>query len=665
MVRPSLARQPLSFAAFSRPSSLGHGGHRTAGCAHGCHHRRVSHLLALGRAYNFVTKSSSCVFESCRKLVYWRCSGPPLRSSRLGGTVDGYRTYRVTPGTLDDAQAEAERQAPSGQEYALTTEEVRSLVDLYSCESLEPVQEDPASREQLDGHVATQEEQTDGLPPHADKNTLEVVQELRLLLRDEDQSQERLYSVYYKLPTPRAAYLPQYLMDQVLDHFCVVEHSSEPIMLRYLSVVDDVKAAGRRIQLRHWNSMIRLVAKCFKKISDHKVNAAMDIWRQMERDAGVQPDHVTFNILFDIATKAGKFPLADMLHREMQARGLRYTRYFRTSMIYHCGLRRDSDAVRKGYLEFVEADEIVDTTVINSVIAALLLCGEATSAEMTFERMKRLNAAKTHQPLPPSNWRDKRKLGRSLQKEADRRRLLKRQQNANLDGPFSPNVESAQVDGTGGDNQDDAFEGLDAEGVAIEDQTSVAPDLTTFKLLIHYHAVVAADIDRVADLIDEMEHYDIAVHGSIFLYLLKAFRGHGGILYTQWTATRLRQTWASYLDALDADGGAGNVYISPSMCMLAARAFLTCANPYEAAKAWYHLKIRISTISSSQVDELEQDIAHYMQNQADHFWRALDYLTRRSSANGDDIAKVELREDEDEGLIMDDIDDGEARVAKH
>lgn len=584
----------------------------------------------------------------------------------LEAQCEKVRSYTNNVGSLEDAQAEAEGQHTSVREYPLTTEEVRSLVDLYSPEAPATSQEQPAPKAEVDGQDCKKQDAAEELPLQADKTTYEIIQELKLLLRDEEQSPEELHSVYRRLSSPRAAYLPRVMMDQLLDRLCIVEHSSEPIMLRFLSVVDDVKASGRRIQVRHWNCMMRLVAKCFKRISDHEINAAMDIWRQMEREAGVEPDHVTFNILFDIATKAGKFPLADMLHREMQSRGLRYTRYFRTSMIYHCGLRRDPDGVRKGYLELVEADEIVDTTVINSVIAGLLLCGEATSAEMTFERMKRLNAAKINQPLPPSRWRDKRKLGKMLQKEADRRSLLRRERKANLEGPFSSNVESAQSKNADPDDEggSDAFESLDGEVAAIEDQTSVAPDLTTFKLLIHYHAVVAADIDRVADLIDEMEHYNIAVHGSIFLYLLKAFRGHGGILYTQWTAARLRQTWASYLDALDADGGSGNVYISPSICILAARAFLKCAGPYKAAEAWYALKIRISTMSADHVEELEKDIAGYMQDQADYFWQALDYLTRRNAVNQGDLANVQLQEDEDEGLLMDELEETEPGVAR-
>jgi len=326
-------------------------------------------------------------------------------------------------------------------------------------------------------------------------------------------------------------------------------------MLRYLAVVEDVKAADIPLTVTEWTSAISFTGRCFRKITAADVESSLNLWREMENEAGVQASAVTFNVLFDIASKAGKFVLAEMIAKEMQRRGLAYNRHFRTGLIYHYGLRADGDGVRRAYRELVEAGEIVDAAVIACVIASLLKCGEAVAAEQVFARAKDLHSrtgasddgnsngnSTTAPPPPPQHWRARRDLGRFLDRAATRLR-----------------------------GNPDAVRQLQAS-------LSLAPDFRAYKALLYHHAVTAGDMDRVTELVAEMDAAGVPLHGVVFLYLLKGFGMHGGVLYTSWTRRRLEGTWAAFLRAVAAPGG--GVYVGRAAAVLVLRAFAKCA-PYE------------------------------------------------------------------------------------
>lgn len=230
----------------------------------------------------------------------------------------------------------------------------------------------------------------------------------------------------------------------------------------------------------------------------------------MEREAGVKSDNVTFNILFDIAAKAGKFALAEVIMQEMVTRELPENRYFRTNKIFYYGLKRDGAAVRQAYKELVDAGEFVDTVVLNCVIASLIKAGEASAAEHIFDRMKAMHAEKTGSRPIASNWRNKRDLGRVLDKAA--RTLRKQPEQRKL----------------------------------VQEATPITPDIHTYRLLIKYHAHESGNIDRVTDLLDELHEVGIQIHGSVFFQLFRGFQLHGGVRYSSWTKSRLDKLWAVF-----------------------------------------------------------------------------------------------------------------------
>ena len=353
------------------------------------------------------------------------------------------------------------------------------------------------------------------------------------LLLDDNSSNRALFEVYKKLPDPGVAYLPRGVIRLFLQRMSTPYYKSERSMLRYLSLIDDMQRASLPITSAEWSSAIYLAGRSFVRITDAEIASAFRIWREMEQEAGVKASHVTFNILFDIAVRAGKFVLGETVLKEMHARGLRLNRLGRVSLIYYHGLRGDGDAVRKSYRDFVEAGEIVDTLVLNCVMASLIHAQEPIAAEQIYERMKRLQARLVKgkredgeealfmkYPPPGSN-----RLGMEMASNSLGRILLR----------------SAHLK-----------EIMPEHHVELQNSMPLRPDLITFRNLISHHASTSGDLDRLTVLMNDMnEHFNLPFTSLIFQILFKGFAVHGGSKSEdgKWTNKRLELVWQACLAA--------------------------------------------------------------------------------------------------------------------
>lgn len=367
-----------------------------------------------------------------------------------------------------------------------------------------------------------------------------TIKHLRRILKKADSSHELIMQAYSALPYPGVSYLTKTLRRLLFRRISVVETKSSQNMLNYLSVVDDMKAANLPMTEAEWNSTIAFTGRCFAKVTATEVELALRSWKEMEHKAKIRSGSVTFNILFDIATKAGKFVLAEMVLAEMQARNLSINRFGRVGIIYYHGLRGDGNGVRKAYRSLVEAGDIVDTVVMNCVIASLIRAGEPSAANLVYERMKAMFSSKSGSPLPLQNWKAARDLGRVLNRAArlHRHDSGRRQR--------------------------------------VQDETSLAPNLRTYAILIEHHVAHTGELLRITALLEDMYLLGVPIHGVIFLKLFKGFASHGGVRYTYWTRCRLESVWTALLAALDAR--TPDVAVRKWMVVWVVRAFAKCTD---------------------------------------------------------------------------------------
>ncbi|KAI0136789.1 hypothetical protein BJ170DRAFT_603193 [Xylariales sp. AK1849] len=386
----------------------------------------------------------------------------------------------------------------------------------------------------------------------------EIVTKLRAsvfsrLLRPHSVDTDTIYDLYRALPEPRITFLPARLRHALLAALGVTERKNAKSMLRYFAVVADVKNSGFSLSGAEWNTAISFASRYVATTTVVEAEAALHLWREMEHEAGIKGNEATFNILFDAASKAGKFALAEMIYQEMNTRGIHFNRYHHVSLIHFFGLKMDASGVRAAYKEMVQAGEIIDSLTLNCVITGLLRSGEDDAAERVYEKMK--TSDERSKLIPHRDYAFNKMVTKVLMMFAKM-------------GRVNPEMHS----------------GLQGTGM-------VTPDLHTYRILLNHFGVRRGQMSKVAQYLDEMKFFRVPLHGAIFLALFKGFAVHGAVTASEWSLQRLTSVWGAFLDAYDA--GADGLYINTWIAMWALRAFARCSQSRQHVLAVYEdLKLR-------------------------------------------------------------------------
>ncbi len=349
------------------------------------------------------------------------------------------------------------------------------------------------------------------------------------VLLDDYSSNAALYTAYKQLPQPGVGFLPKGTVRLLLQRMSTPWQKSEKSMIRYLSLIDDMQTANLPINQAEWASAIYLAGRSFSKVTDSDLNTAMRLWKQMEQEAGVKAHNVTFNILFDIAVRANKYPLAQMILKEMHDRGLQLNRLGRVSVIYYHGLRCDGDAVRKAYRDFVDAGEIVDTLVLNCVMAALYNAQEPTAAEQIYERMKNLHVNTRRETRPDGSTAYYRQYPGPGEDVIDRKLAVNALHRTLLHSRRLKDI-------------------LPEHHKALQEIIPLRPDHVTYRTMISYHANVSGNLNRITVLINEMSGlFGLPMQSMHYQLLFKGFALHGATRnpHATWSLQRLNMAWES------------------------------------------------------------------------------------------------------------------------
>lgn len=393
---------------------------------------------------------------------------------------------------------------------------------------------------------------------------------------------EYIYKLYQRLPSPRIPYLHSRIRHNLM-RVLGREDKNRLGMLRYFAVIADIQQSGLALTRSEWNSAISFAARYVGHSTETEAASALELWKEMETDAGIKGNSVTFNILFDVASKAGNFVLAEMLYKEMEKRGLPYNRYHHVSLIHFFGLKQDSDGIRAAYREMVEAGEMIDTVVLNCVIAGFLRCGEEYAAERVYERMK---AAHERAPeMPYRNYMSDRVITKVLMMFAKISR------------------ESAEEkQGETGDEETDQ----EGDGGALRRHfqrfAPIVPDIQTYRILLNHYAVRMSALDKVVLFLDDMKWFEIPLHGAVFLALFKGFAIYGG-RGQQWSPLRLRNVWKAFKLALKEN--ANGLYVDVWMAKWILRAFRKCETEEKTWQIWAELRPRC------EMDFDPEDVEHF------------------------------------------------------
>ena len=357
---------------------------------------------------------------------------------------------------------------------------------------------------------------------------------VRTLWEEPNPSTQYLFRLYRDLPAPGVALLSKRTRGALLRLFAHPRDRRWVDARRYLALVDDMVTARLPLSRSLWSSAIHLSGRANGRVLKRDLIRAVGMWQKMEHVAGVKADEVVFNILFDIAIKAGAFKVADRLEEEMTERGLSFSRCGKTSKIYYFGMIRDVEGIRETFDDFVKSGEIVDTVVMNCLIASFLRAGDTQTAEQLYARMlekqssnnKRVShshsddGSQSHiggsnlsYDMPQYRERS-RKLGRILKKSS----ALK--------------------------------EKFPEYHRALQDSLSISPDTRTFYIFLRHYAHNTGQLDSFMAVMHDMERtFVVPPRAIIYLFLFEGFAIHGR-RKKQWSAENLRLTWHAYIRAL-------------------------------------------------------------------------------------------------------------------
>ncbi|KAF5024246.1 hypothetical protein F66182_3678 [Fusarium sp. NRRL 66182] len=351
-------------------------------------------------------------------------------------------------------------------------------------------------------------------------------------------SLDPIYNLYLKLPEPRMLHLTYQWRDRLLKVMGTPPKRNSESMLRYYALVADVKNAGLTLRRAHWNFALVFATKYTSRITSTEMETALRLWREMEKVAKIKGNDVTFNILFDVASKAGNYVLTEMIFKEMENRGINYNRYHHVSLIHYFGLKLDSGGIRAAYKDMVEAGEMIDTVALNCVVSGLLRCGEESAAEETYEKMKT-----SHTMAPKIPDRDY-GMGRVITKVLMMFTRI---------GKKHPELQKP-----------------------LQKQVHLEPNLHTYKLFVEHYAVKVGNLAKVAKYLDEMKYLKIPIHATIFLALFKGFYSHGGFPGSEWSEQRLEGVCNALYQAKDE--GVRGFLIDRWLVIWAMRAAKKCSN---------------------------------------------------------------------------------------
>lgn len=431
---------------------------------------------------------------------------------------------------------------------------------------------------------------------------------------------EHVYQLYRSLPDPRMPYLHA----KIRHSFMKVlgrEERDHASMLRYFAVIADIKRSGLRLTRHEWNFAISFAARYVGHSTEVEAAAALRLWKEMEADTGVKGNEVTFNILFDVASKASNFTLAEMLYQEMERRGLPYNRYHHVSLIHFFGLKQDSDGIRAAYKETVEAGEMIDTTVLNCVIAGFLRCGEEYAAERVYERMKAAHERATDMPF--RNYVSGKVITKVLMMFAKISRQAARDRAAQAKAQAGTEAEGeaeGESEDWGEDPEEDGAEGVGAgasqgehkvdsgdDGALrrhFQKHSPIVPDIQTYRILLNHYAVRMSALDKVAHFLDDMKWFQVPLHGAVFLALFKGFANHGG-RGQQWSPQRLDNVWRAFSSALAAN--TNDLYVDVWMAKWVLLAFRKC-HPQDEDRVW---EVWQELRPRCEEDFVERDVKHF------------------------------------------------------
>lgn len=356
-----------------------------------------------------------------------------------------------------------------------------------------------------------------------------VARLVEVLKSDTVPTTQHLFRLYRDIPAPGVAKLSKCSRGYLLRRLANPPTRRWADARRYLALVDDMVIAGLPMSRSLWASAIHFAGRGTGsgKVLRRDLVRAIGLWQQMEHVARIPADDVIFDILFDVAVKAGQYTVAGRLEEEMTRRGINFSRFGMMSKIFFYGLRKDVQGISQTFEKFVKSGGIVDTVVLNCLCASYLRAGKYELAEQLYTRMIEAQAASRKNNPSPDDV-----SGPVLSSEF----LLYRTHSRRL-GRLLNKAGSLQKH-------------LPEYHRAIQKSLPMTPDTRTFYIFLRHFSHETGQLNMFMSVLRDMEDtFTVPPRHIVYMLLFEGFGIHGR-RKKSWSAERLRLTWHAYLRAL-------------------------------------------------------------------------------------------------------------------
>lgn len=432
----------------------------------------------------------------------------------------------------------------SGQDKHLSTEEdsKSSATQTDSSSTINTLLQDEAF---LPSASIEQQRDSDSytVPPKLKPQKRAELKNLTLFLEElshptETDTLDTLFALYRALPTPRLHYLRLDETNLLLSRFMSAPFRTDMLMIRYLSVIDDMRATGISITRKEWITVINYVGQRYNlKLGFIEFEAAFKLWAELELKAGVELGPTVFNVLLDMASKAHQHDLVHVILAEMNDRRISYDRYTHTTLITWYGYLRDATAVRETFTRMVQRGEIIDNVVYNALILAFLRSNEWDTAKEIFMRMKTLGR----------HFFEAEKSDVMLNGLNSDGSPISRSRNSDLSRQLGQRLKYLAKE------YRDKFGALPFPLDNVS-QIYSGPNIVTFTTFLNYHCR-RGEFEHVTTLLKEMKEFKIPLESSTFVCLFQGFakHGQGRSKFSKWSPARIQEVYAALMKRVSVD----------------------------------------------------------------------------------------------------------------
>jgi hypothetical protein len=204
--------------------------------------------------------------------------------------------------------------------------------------------------------------------------------------KSEDVPLDRIFELYYSLPSPRVCYLTRFNVRRILTILSRQNNLLSFIANRYFIVIKDMQLNQTRIRRTEWSGMIDAIGKSNLFDPTIRLDLATQALFDMDQ-TGIKANAAILTSLLQTAVLHENWSIAHLIDDEIRKRKLE-TVIVWTERIKIAGRQQDVDKIHQTFRDFCESGIPVDIVFVNALLEAFFNANRPDLAEIIYLRLQ-------------------------------------------------------------------------------------------------------------------------------------------------------------------------------------------------------------------------------------------------------------------------------------